>query len=403
MAKITPYALISELNTTLVSCLGDSITAPNSVVTSGGISWVEIMCAVTKARIRYPRDRNYAVSGLTSTQVKDQKLPLALADDSKYVALMAGANNVSQTAIVIADIQFMVDRLILSGKTPILSTMTPNINLAGASLTSWYDINSAIREIWRADDRIIGVDLAIATSVLTPATASTAPEWKTNYDSGDGIHPDWIGIWAMGAYAGDILQSSLHADVPGPSATGDFEAEDAGEFGNPLMIGDTGFIGGAGAGDLFTYGHDDSSSAGDSVFAKVARTDGIQGEWQTATAGAANGLRSLILDRSSGYLDWDADTNYWVFVEVLYASSGIDTLKAGDAIAVFELYNTATPVYFVSAHVPAGSVLYDRHVIYGARIPIGAEDTSNYRLKIKMAPYTTASGINIGRIWREKE
>lgn len=406
----------SMLNLTVinnkVSCLGDSITQPNSGITTGGICWPEIMCAVTGARLRYSRSRNYATTGKTSTEIRTEQLPLALADDSTFVTLMCGANNIASPSTIISDIDQMVSQILRAGKYVILSTMTPNNDLDAAENINWDQVNTYIRNLWRSDDRIIGVDMAKAGSVRAPAAYNTLPAWASTVAAepytDDGLHPNWVGIWALGAVAGDVLNTYDLGEIIGPSNSVDYGASNAGEIGNPLTSGTAGvFVTARGSGELADLMSEEGSSAVDSIFSKVARTDGLPGEWQYGIAATANSLRAVMRDFDSDNIVWTPGSTYWLYVEVLYKSSDLDTVTTSDAQPVFTLWDQVGPVeavQSVSAHVPGGEILEGRHVIYASEIVIPAEAvTDDYYLKVYLAPYTTDNSIGVGRIWREEE
>jgi lysophospholipase L1-like esterase len=187
--------------------LGDSLTLGGDVVSSGNrnSSWPNYAALITKQQIFYVR--NAGVTGNTSAQMLARFDTDVTPYTPTVVTLLAGRNDIGgavSLATFQANMQAIVAKIRAIGASPVLCTIPPTTSTAGITTAQW---NQWIR-VYAAS---IGAPLLDFYNILVdPATGS----YLSGYDSGDHIHPNAAGYFAMGQHAATVLGTLLPAFYP---------------------------------------------------------------------------------------------------------------------------------------------------------------------------------------------
>lgn len=207
-----------------------------------------------------------------------------------HVVLQIAGNDIINTndlaTVTLPNIAAMVQMVLNAGMTPVLMSNNTLLGLTGAQIIRAAAISEYMRTLWRTDNRLRLADVARMTGDTTSATyAPVAGATST----GDNLHPTSIGAYLMG----DALYIGVQNDVAGysrfaamPNLVYDATNNPAGNLiANPFLLG-SGGTGGAWvtAGSVPTgMTLNRTAGTGTVAISKVARTDGILGNWARFT------------------------------------------------------------------------------------------------------------------------
>ncbi len=242
----------------------------------------------------------------------------------KIVGLLtAGLNDVKgavTSATTIANLTTIFDTLIGAGSIVVTSTIPPSdlINTSD-EIAALFAVNR-----WLMNEAITRPGLVVVDCYSLLALSSTV-DWRSEYDN-DGTHPN-----ARGAYViGKAFASAIDRIIP--QATANVVRSDADPdeiMPNPTMSG----TGGSGTGVIPASV---TQTGGTGTGTKVARTDGIPGDWfywdqstgtntilQNTTTGFATGDRlQAQVELHVDAADW-SPTSYYVYVEQRTAANAV--------------------------------------------------------------------------------
>jgi len=206
---------------------------------------------VTHLRPARPVIRGYCASGATAAEIRARLLPLALAGDASVIWLRAGTNDATGGAAavagVLADVTYMAQQIVASGKKLIISTLPPYGSTAsGGAFTA--NMRAGIIELVRSmpgvyliDEHQIGADPASATGSK-----------RTGYEVSDNTHFTPLYAKLIGAKLQAILDTINPSVSPCPTSALDAydatnNATSTQPFPTPTLITTSGGTNGSGA------------------------------------------------------------------------------------------------------------------------------------------------------------
>lgn len=267
-----------------LTAIGDSITVPDvgaNFWASGYLSWAN-------ASLRHRFDRvgptPTTFAWATAGQRTDQSIAAgqhtaAAASAADVVVVHLGTNDVgfgTAVATIYANLRTIWTTLTAAGKTVVATTILPrSVDIADARVTGdLHALNHMIRTGVPTLPNVVLCDWA--PLVMDPSTGGIAATY-----SADGLHPNSVGASVMGRVLGDRIESARL--FPGiqtpylPSA----EVDPVTISPNPFMLGNN-----AGVANNVTAAAVGAPTS--LVHSKVARTDGLPGEWQQFVVVAAD-------------------------------------------------------------------------------------------------------------------
>lgn len=216
----TPEPLPARLEeAALNATIGQRLDRPASIVAEGdsntvydqvaGIyrangSWFTHLCALSGQRLRYVR--NLAVAGATTGDVLG-RIQAAIALNPTHIIVSIGGNDITQsipTATTRANLIAIWSAIRTAGIIPIAVLTMPKAGAGGIatmSLNAWITVYCQQNGITVVDSH---------SAVANPATGALAAQ----YDSGDGIHLNADGQYAVGQKAHAQLSTMYPASVP---------------------------------------------------------------------------------------------------------------------------------------------------------------------------------------------
>lgn len=302
-----------------VLLFGDSISAGGWYLSGGNPTYGYHAFVWANMLLDWPFDivpvLDYSFSGYTTTQLLAE-VDAAAAEEVDLVILMAGTNDSpsGDPAVIAANLLSMWRTFVRSGKTVVACTITPR-DYGDASSDVVRATNDLIRANAAAEPGVLLCDWH--SSIIDTANGDAHSDFLT-----DQVHPNYTGHSRMGT----ILASVLAPYAPGnysflPQGPGN----DNGMLPNPFMVGDT--SGGATSTNFYDLG------SGTHVKTKVARVDGIPGEWQqlvvTAPTPNADGAQIQQQNTNVG-VDWNVG-------DTVYGIAEFETDAAGWDIYAFTL------------------------------------------------------------------
>lgn len=280
---------------------GDSITAEydgsngtDSFYSAQGYwTWAEIL---SRRRVRL--SNNAGVGGQTTREV------LARFDTDVgpyapgWVVIECGTNDMFLSlpfAETTGNLAMMLDRVRGIGADAILCTVPPRDDTAPATKAVQAQVNR-----WIRDQAVGRRDVAVADfyqALVDPRTGGMLPTL-----SDDGVHPNGNGAYRCGKVVADILdQQTPLLDVLGHSPSDPLLLST-----NPYLVGDLGSTGNGVTGEV-ADGWTVAAPPWTGVTAratKVARDDGLPGEWQQVTVSSGVGAR-LYQNQDGANLSWN--------------------------------------------------------------------------------------------------
>lgn len=258
---------------------------------------------------------SYAVSGKRIDQMLTEQLPQVLASSPRpgYCTVLGGTNDLTAgrtTEQIVTDLQVILTGLIGVGIRPIVGTILPRTGLTSAQTGVQMQVNRWIKQV---APRLGAVVVDWSTSL---ANADGTP--KTNVLA-DGLHPTVYGASLMGQAFADAMRGLAPAVDRLPASNAESPLPNF--LTNPLMLGTTGLVSTGGTGSV-ADGWRVTGAAGaayTATLSKVARTDGIPGEWQQAVIASgsvqihqrvpASPTRWAIGDVLEAFVEFEADAN----------------------------------------------------------------------------------------------
>lgn len=286
------YAPVARPNTIIP--FGTSLTNQGYAGTTQpiGATWAKGYLAVANVQLghRFRMLNNAGVSGNTSAQMLARIQADVLAFSPAYCVVESGCPNDIGNALTlaqsIANHQAIYDALKAAGVRVVVCTPVPygladtvNNRTFISGLRRWQ-IAYALQQGHKVCDWYPSL-------VKTDGTGA----WVTNYDL-DSVHPSPLGAKIMGTILANALrdEKAEYAGLWLPTGN----ADPYNLLANGMMIGTGGTAGPAGTSGSVATSWTPFNAGGTSAatLSKVARTDGVQGEWQQIafTAGNADEL-----------------------------------------------------------------------------------------------------------------
>lgn len=255
-------------------------------------SWAAVL---TRHRMRLVK--NAGVHGQGTADILARFDTDVAAHNPGWVVIMAGTNDVAggvSAAAVRDNLTAMLDAVASIGAYAVVATIPPRNTLTAAQRLVQVQVNQWLRDQAATRKRMALVDFW--TPLLDPATfgvnASVAP---------DGIHPNGVGAARLGrALAAVFNQLAPERPLLGHSTENPLLLT-----ANPYLTGTGGTLGTGVTGSV-AAGWTVQSETGSAITAtasKVARTDGIPGDWQQISLTAGTGV--VLLQNEDGVnTDW---------------------------------------------------------------------------------------------------
>jgi lysophospholipase L1-like esterase len=302
------------------ACIGDSISTRGIPALNGTGGYDEYRStwqgwANLNLGQRLGTPTIFAVSGKQAFEVLSEQLPQVLAMNPKpaWCHVLVGTNDLNngRTDVqIIADLTAIYTGLISAGIRPIAGTILPRTGLTGTKIDYHHKVNAWLR-------RYCPTKGIVLIDYFTPLTnVDGTPKTGVHVD---GLHPTVYGAGLMGTAFAKSMSPLLPVLDRLPASNA--ESPKACLVSNPLMAGTAGVkydAGGTGTmADSWTLRSGDGG-AYTAVASKVARTDGIPGEWQqiAVSAGQAQ-VYQAVTDTSRwitgdivfGLIEFEADAN----------------------------------------------------------------------------------------------
>lgn len=266
-----------------VVIFGDSITAQNttnSPANANGFGhkyaagyWNQAQLLL---RHRFSLLANAGVGGNVTAQMLARIQADVIAYAPGYVIVQGGGNDVTtdiDPATTIANLTAIYTLLQAAGIVVVATTVLPSVNVdTTPRKLALQTINNWLRGYVRTQPGMILCDWYAC--VADPATMVAATNMTT-----DGVHPSQTGAFLLGAKLAAELSSVTYLADPLP----DSNVESGLVLPNPRMVG-------AAPGTSVTVAA--NSGTPTLTQSKVARTDGVQGEWsQVVASGGVDNFR----------------------------------------------------------------------------------------------------------------
>ena len=354
---------------------------------------------------------NNGIGGNTTTQMRARFQTDVLSNLHQFVSVNGGTNDPTNgiTAVTtIANLQWMYDQIRSAGARLIISTPPANSSITTAKgILDYGSICTFIKNYAALHPDVIYADMAASnrTSMANPTPVSGTISSNP--------HPNEYG----GALWGQVLANVLLGTpgLPSPATLITANTGQGNLITNGLMTGtgggpsqrasgtmaDSWYVGGNGT-DVSGAGTGPTATSASAVASKVARTDGLPGEWQQVVHsgmtpgpqdGNANTRVYQFIDAGftpgqtvSGYVEWQADADWNVMdkffaVIIFQGSSGPKNVYSLEPGLGF------TPAYAVKTNLISGVMC-----IPPTTIPAG---TTELRFYVKF--YGDAGTYRIGR------
>jgi lysophospholipase L1-like esterase len=279
--------------------LGDSITARCSTdlvadtYDYGYWPWASYLLGDPLEVLHYG-----GVSGNTTAQILARVPAEGLAYSPKWAFVEGGLNDTGAVAWAetVANLVAAWDMLLGIGTKVIGSTVTPStIFNTPEKRTAFASINAALIAAAAARPNVLLVDLAAA---YADGGDASQPIANATYD---GTHPSSYGALLLGRKIRDVLSGlpGIATRYPDNGATGNL-------FANPTLAGTGGTLTGGATGQVATSWRITMAGTGTVTASKVARGDGVTGEWQQIAFNLnAGALAYFRHDVASGFAPGD--------------------------------------------------------------------------------------------------
>ena len=368
--------------------LGDSQTAQGGVGGASDRGWFVWMNGILGQP--WASFRNAGVNGDTLAQMLARVQADVLAYSPDIVFVFGGKNTIS-TGATFASIQTtytqILDALATGGVSRVVVVTDPPHNGRSAAERAVRDqMNDWLRRLPQIRKQVIAT-IDAYSAVVDPATG--------DYVSGlayDLLHPSTSGAQAIGRVAADVMGPRLPKVNLLPTGVDSLN-----------LLGVAGsFIGARTTGIATGLSTDWSEyhTGTDSTFAKVARTDGVQGEWQQVTMAAAQHTQQIFKDITTGFAVGDT----------LYGMTEYQVDAVGEAISggypnwAFQIgfldgsgNALAAPPYPVQALTSSDGRKTPAAGTFVARTPDFVVPAGTVKLRVQFLNYAAATTIRHGR------
>lgn len=376
--------------------LGTSITRQSFNAT--GLGSFDVVGYWTWAQLwlehRFELLANSGVSGNKTADMLARLSTDVLAYNPGYCVVECGPNDMTNdvaSATTITNLQAIYDALRAAGIKVIACTATPSSSMSTtARKNALFDVNRWIRNYARTTKGIILCDWYNAFA--DPATVQPLAALTT-----DGTHPIEAGAYWMGKFLAGVLdQEAQRLDRPLPWSNADY----LNILANPRMTGNTaGLATGCTVGSII-------STAPTTTNTKVARTDGVQGEWQQVNASAAPDGWQLSQDdggAAAGVL-WNIGDSVYGVAEVEIDAGGVFPGRTGEVPIALQIlchgpssvtqdmrgqtsYGT-WPAAIGASEYPTGKLV--------VRTPTIAIPATTDKLFLRVQSYLTGANVRVG-------
>jgi lysophospholipase L1-like esterase len=355
----------------VVALLGDSITAGNTPTSNGDINrgywhWAQALSGFRAYCAAYAGIGGNVTAQMLARLTTDVITPLsAYVGRDRYCIVMGGVNDAANPADIVAtataNLAAIYTALLAAGITPIAMTCTPTTSASSATqIANWNGINSWLRSYCPAHSIILCDNISDCLDGSFPVTST--PTWKANHTH-DGVHPTAQGAQAIASSLAATLASELDAIDHFAAGTDTFAGR---ILPNHAMLGTGGT-----AIDGATGSVADNWRVSLGTAAKVARGDGVAGEWQALSI-APDAQSSLYpagsIDITSGFAvgnliccqaevycvdDWVDVTQFFLKLEYRNGSTILDGLTfLGNDPYTGEILNPAPDGTLVLRTIP---------------------------------------------------
>lgn len=314
---------------------------------------------------------NAGIGGQRSDEILARLFTDVIALRPGWCHVQAGTNDIAQgiaLSVVKANLAAMWDALDRAGIRVITGTVPPRASYTGNQRAQTELLNAWIKDQGRRRRNLVVVDyhsVLVFTSSSTSVSGGYAP--GLNFDT---VHPNAAGAALMGKLLADTIAPLI------PAAT--FLASAEGDASNLIPNGRFGTTGGNGAVIGNNWGL--VNSAGVLTYAKVPRTDGLFGSWQSValstvanasfilTSNANVGASLAIGDTISAAVEYQltgldaagtAGSHYFQLVLTFYDGAAFTTVSTDlhNATDAFPTWDRKGVLRTPPIVVPAGSTL----------------------------------------------
>lgn len=306
----------------LVSAPAPGGTPPSTAWPSNGYWWWAQMWFGYRGKLV----RNAGVGGDKAYQcvARMEADVFAHRDEFDWLHIDIGHNDVTggvdntprTTAEITGHLHTIISRALSLGKRVSIATITPSVNYeTAAKRRVLFEVNDWIRAYPQVNPGVVVCDFFAAVSSLTDATPAA------NMTS-DGVHDGYFGAAVKGRVMGQTLAPYLAGQ---PLLLGS-NNDPRNMLTNGMMTGSTGGL---------ATGWSVSALDGGSVTyttSKVARTDGVRGEWQQVVSTA--GKPQLYAQNTNVGTDWNVGDTVYARVEF-----DLDTTTARDISSLLAKLN----------------------------------------------------------------
>jgi lysophospholipase L1-like esterase len=222
---------------------------------------------------RFNLIRNAGVAGNTTTDLLNRLSADVIAYKPGWCVVEIGRNDVSAStsaATIIANLKTIYSQLQAAGIRVVATTITPRDSDSAGQLLVRFTVNRWMKEYARTQPGMVLADFSAAV------TDTTSGAWQSGF-SYDGLHEGLRGAARMGEYLANALSSRVLAvDLLVNS-----NADATNLLAGGMMLGTSGSKGTGVTGNVATSMTAEAYSGSlTAVASKVARTDGLPGEWQ---------------------------------------------------------------------------------------------------------------------------
>lgn len=376
---------LSELSggrSNTVVIFGDSITAQDSepagttssadklFSAKGYWAWCNIMLGQRMKLL------DQAGTGGDTTALMLARIATVTAQNPGWCVVQGGGNDVAggvAASTTTSNLQAIYEALMGAGIKPVATTVLPSTSMdTTAEKQALSTVNRWIKDYCRENPGVLLCDWA---SVYVDAATGTPLSAYTS----DGVHPTNQGAAALGRVLAETLDRVVpYVDIL-PSAPND-----------PYNLLTNGFMTGSTSGLATGWTATKLSGAAlDGVTSKIARTDGVAGEWQQVA------LNSTDVQLTGQNTNIGTDFNEG---ESVYATAEFETDDDFVNIKSFgmrlEFYNGLGSLFSISVASGDGDMPFNpRRGVF--RTPVGTVPVGCTRLQLKVV-LTTVSNVGSG-------
>lgn len=226
---------------------------------------------------------NGGVPGNTSEQIL-ARLDKLLEVPSDIVSVLAGANDFSQSfsaAQTIGNLSAIYSKVRASGRRLLVLTTMSRATMNNAGGYEYLStVNRWIKNYARNTPGVLLAD--ICSAMTDPATGT--PINSGGFYTADGTHPNAIGAQAMGR----VIAEALRPIIPATDIFSTSNMDPLNMMRNPCNLGTTGTVANGITGTAGSFWALTAEGTAVATASKLARTDGMPGEWTRIKIGSEN-------------------------------------------------------------------------------------------------------------------